>query len=120
MGFNWCFKYLFHVPSFPLNIRFSHASLKDLTTEKAQPPNIIHKWKSDFNLWDDHLRDVFLLPHSVVLKSYVKAFQYKVLNNILYTNKKLFKIGYRTDDVCTFCEAEPETLYHVLYLLERF
>jgi len=59
--------------------------------EKAQPPNIIHKWKSDFNLWDDHLRDVFLLPHSVVLKSYVKAFQYKVLNNILYTNKKLVR-----------------------------
>jgi len=55
------------------------------------------------------------LPHSVVLESYFKAFQYKVLNNILYTNKKLFKIGYRTDNVCTFCEAEPKTLYHILY-----
>ena len=27
-----------------------------LVTEKAQPPNIIHKWKSDFNLLDDKLR----------------------------------------------------------------
>ena len=35
--------------------------------------------------------------------------------NILYTKKKLFKIGYRTDDACTFCKAEPETLYHILY-----
>ena len=50
-----------------------------------------------------------------ILESYVKAFQYKVLHNILYTNKKLFKIGFRTDDVCTFCEAEQETLYHILY-----
>ena len=57
----------------------------------------------------DHLREFFLLPHSVAFESYVKAFQFKVLNNILYTNKKLFKIGYRSDDVCTFCEAEPET-----------
>ena len=81
-----------------------------LVTEKAQPPNIIHKWKSDFNLSDDHLREFFLLPYSVALESYVKAFQYKVLHNILYTNKKLFKIGFRTDNVCTFCEAKPETL----------
>ena len=27
-----------------------------LVTEKAQPPNITHKWKSDFNLSDDNLR----------------------------------------------------------------
>ena len=37
-----------------------------------------------------------------------------MLHNILYTNKKLFKIGFRTDDVYTFCEAEPKTLYHIL------
>ena len=63
----------------------------------------------------DNLREFFLLPHSVALESYVKAFQYKVLHNILYRNKKLFKIGFRRDDFCTFCEAEPETLYHILY-----
>ena len=28
--------------------------------------------------------------------------------------KRLFEIGYQTDDVCTFCEAEPETLCHIL------
>ena len=27
-----------------------------LVREKAQAPNIINKWKSDFNLLDDHLR----------------------------------------------------------------
>lgn len=47
----------------------------------------------------------------------VKAFQYKILNNILYTNTKLCKIGFRADDLCTFCEAERETLYHLLYQL---
>ena len=83
--------------------------------EKVQPPNITHKWKSDFNPSDDNLRELFLLPHSVVLKSYAKAFQYKVLHNILCANKKLFKIGFGTDDVCTFCEAETETFYHILY-----
>ena len=56
----------------------------------------------------------FLLPYSAAFESYVKAFQYKVLNNTLCTNKKLFKIGYRSDDVCTFCKAEQETLYLIL------
>ena len=83
--------------------------------KKSQPPNIVHKWERDFNTSYDLLRESFILPHSVALESYVKAFQYKILNNILYTNTKLCKIGFRADDLCTFCEAERETLYHLLY-----
>ena len=37
---------------------------------------------------------MFNLPHQVALEPYVKGFQYKVLNFILYTNTKLHKIGY--------------------------
>ena len=45
----------------------------------------------------------FALPHKVAHEPYVKAFQYKVLNLILYTNKKLFKIGHSEQhDKCTF------------------
>jgi len=47
---------------------------------------------------------------------YVKAFQYKILNSILYTNKKLLKIGYSEHDKCTFCDNESETL-DLLFLL---
>ena len=58
---------------------------------------------------------MFNLPHQVALELYVKGFQYKVLNFILYTNSKLHKIGYSTDDKCTFCKLERETLYHLLF-----
>ena len=34
-------------------------------------------------------RDVVLLPHKVSFEPYMKAFQYKVLNSILFTNTKL-------------------------------
>ena len=83
--------------------------------KKSRPPNIVHKWKGDFNISDDLLKESFILPHAVALESYVKAFQYKILNNILYTNAKLCKIGFRVDELCTFCETERETLYHLLY-----
>jgi len=51
----------------------------------------------------------------VCFEAYVKAFQYKVLNFILYTNSKLHKIGSITDDKCSFCKSEPETLLHLLF-----
>ena len=59
------------------------------------------------------------LPHSIVVESYVKAFQYKVINSILYTNTKLYKIGFRTNDLCTFCDNQPESLTHLFYHCSR-
>ena len=32
-----------------------------------------------------------------------------------YTNTQICKIGFRVDELCTFCETERETLYHLLY-----
>lgn len=58
---------------------------------------------------------MFLLLHMACSEAYVKAFQYKVLNSILYTNIKLHKIGYITDDKCSFCNSEPETLLHLFW-----
>ena len=86
-----------------------------LVRKKAQFPNITNKLQSDFSLSTDQLSQFFILPHSVALESYVKAFQYKVLNSILYTNTKLCKIRFKTDDLCSFCKAQPETSHHLLF-----
>ena len=83
--------------------------------EKAQLPFIAYKLQSDFNLTIDQLREIFLLPHSVTLESYVKAFQYKVLNSILYTNTILYKMGFRTNDLCSFCKSQSESLNHLFF-----
>ena len=86
-----------------------------LVSKKLNFPNIIHKLKSDFNFTTQQLKEIFSLPHLVALESYVKAFQYKVINSILYTNSKLCKIGFRINSACTFCNDEPENLYHFFY-----
>ena len=64
----------------------------------------------------DQLKQVFILPHSVAFEPYVKAFQYKILNSILFTNVKLHKICFKEIDRCSFCEIVPETLHHLLFL----
>ena len=68
-----------------------------LISKKAKFSNNSLVLKRDFSLNEDQLRKVFLLPHMVCSEAYVKAFQYKVLNSILYTNTKLHKIGYSLD-----------------------
>ena len=90
-----------------------------LIREKAKPPNIIQKLQSNFHFNSDNLKQIFKLPHSIVVESYVKAFQYKVINSILYTNTKLYKIGFRTNDLCTFCDNQPESLTHLFYYCSR-
>ena len=64
---------------------------------KVQCPNNSENQKREFKLTYVQLEHVFSLHHVASIESYVKAFQYKVLNNILCTNTKLCKIGYTTD-----------------------
>ena len=60
-----------------------------LIGKKAQLPSAASKLQREFNFSLDQLRQLFLLPHKVTLEPYVRAFQFKVLNFILYTNKKI-------------------------------
>ena len=45
--------------------------------------------------------------------------RYKVINSILYTNTKLYKIGFRTNDLCTFCDNQSESLTRLFYHCSR-
>ena len=82
---------------------------------KAELPNNAKELTQSLNLTEEELKLASALPHKIVYQPYVKAFQYKILNSILYTNKKLFKIGNSEHDKCTVCDNEPETLEHLLF-----
>ena len=86
-----------------------------LVSTKAQLPNHAANLKRDFNFSENQLIQVYSLPHTVTFEPYLRAFQYKVSNAILYTNAKLFKIGFSEDDKCTFCKQEVETPYHLMF-----
>ena len=86
-----------------------------MISKKAQVPNNVQKLKRYFNSTEEDLKLAFTLPHIITYEPYVKAFQYKILNWILYTNTKLFKIGYSEHDKCSFCSNESETLHHLFF-----
>ena len=52
--------------------------------------------------------------HSSVI-SVSKRFQFKLLNNVLYLNKMLFKFGKSESPLFSFCNIKDETPYHLFY-----
>ena len=67
------------------------------------------KLKNDFDLDDTTVSKVFLSLLSVSSENFIRSFQLKLLDDIVFTNKRLAKIGYVPHDTCTFCKEETET-----------
>ena len=61
----------------------------------------IKLFKTDSFDWEQ----IYLLPRLVTLDSYSRSLQYKILNNILYLNKKLFTFWKSTSPICPFCKV---------------
>ena len=84
-----------------------------LISTKAKFPNNVQVLKRDFNLSEEQLKKCLSCLTQCALN--LRAFQYKVLNSILFTYTKLFKIGFITEDKCSFCKSESETLSHLFF-----
>ena len=65
------------------------------------------------------VQKAFILANRNASESFLKSFQYKILNYITFTNSRLAKIGYIPCDLCTFCNASPETRDHLFYLCKH-
>ena len=50
-----------------------------------------------------------------MLDTKLREFQYKILNMIISTNKKLHQFKLADSPLCAFCNAEEESLEHLLY-----
>ena len=74
------------------------------------------KVKADFNLEDDDLKEVFRLSKTAARETFINSFQYKILNNIIYTNSRLAKIRYVQSNSCTFCGVCRETRDNLFFL----
>ena len=55
----------------------------------------------------------YVLPRLCTIDSYLRMFQYKILNNILFLNNRLFKMGKVDSSLCSFCKVTSETITHI-------
>ena len=55
---------------------------------------------------------IYMIPQKVTIESSLRIFQYKILNNILFLNNRLFKFGQVQLPLCLLCKYENKTTKH--------
>ena len=76
----------------------------------------IELFKTDSFEW----KQIYFLPRLVTLDSYSCSFQYKILNNVLHLNKKLFTFRKSTSSLCSFHNLSDKTVLHLFYVCDIF
>ena len=56
---------------------------------------------------------IYLLPRKTAINTKHRSFQYKILNNVLYPNKLLFKFGKVQSPLRSFWKSAEETIIHL-------
>ena len=51
------------------------------------------------------------MSRRVTIDTNLRIFQYKILNNVLYLNEKLFKFKIVSSPLCSFCNSENEITF---------
>ena len=56
---------------------------------------------------------IYTLPRITTIESSLRTFQYKILNNILYLNERLFKFNMVESPLCSLCNQASESVLHL-------
>ena len=66
-----------------------------------------------FTITHSDWSSIYLLPRKITVDSYSRMFQYKILNNILFLNSKLFHSNLVDSPLCSLCLIDNETVEHL-------
>ena len=83
-----------------------------LIAEIIALPSSQQYYKILFRDADLDWKNMYILPRIVSLEIKVSNFQYKLINNILYLRKMLFKFGKIGSSLCCFSKTTDETPIH--------
>ena len=110
--------FIFYIDSKKYDLKYykGKSIYSALIQEETETSRGFKKLVSDFNIDSETVQKAFVLTNRNASESFVKSFQYKILNDITFTNSRLAKIGYIPCDLCTFCKMSPETRDHLFHL----
>ena len=99
----------------------SHDILKmksrEITSLLVQNKQVKSKIQMDlinsYDLSENELTELYLLPRRLLKNNKIKELQYKIINRYLPTNYLLFKMKKVSSYSCTFCQFAKETIKHV-------
>ena len=85
-----------------------------LISGKVKEPSSFKKLAADCDI-STSVQDVYKILYTVASETCVWSFQYKILNRILFTNAKLFKIGLKESEKWSSCNTHKEDLFHLFF-----
>ena len=71
--------------------------------------------EKNFDDYDFKWKLIYRISRVATLETKIRIFQHKLLNNVLYLNKKLFQFGIISQPKCSFCELYDERPHHIFY-----
>ena len=92
----------------------SRSAYLKLIEPLIKPPTSQKALEKSLELNNVDWKKVFMLPRLVTIESSLRSFQYKLLNNILYLNDRLFKFNIVDSPLCSLCKLENESVLHIL------
>ena len=98
-----------------LNKLISKEIYNYLITEKFDKPTSQKYFENLFNDQNLKWELIYTLPRKITKDSYTRNFQYKILNNILYLNKKLYLFGKVETPLCSYCMLYDESIIHLFW-----
>ena len=87
--------------------KLSSTEIYAILISKVQNKHFRFYFENLFN--DNDWVTMFMLPCLATCNSYMRSFQYKLLNKILFLNKKLHIYGIKSSPICSFCNLCDET-----------
>ena len=100
---------------FDLSSVSSKTLYREFRSRKVIPSTAQAKFKEEYSSLSVDWKEIYSLAFNVTLDTNLRAFQYKVLNRIIFTNDKLFKFKHVDSPSCTFCKTNEESLEHLLF-----
>ena len=82
---------------------------------KYDKPTYQSYHEKNFDDYDFNWELIYRTPSIATLKTKIRNFQYKLLNNVLYLNKKLYQFGKISQSKCSFSGLYDETPHHIFH-----
>ena len=60
-------------------------------------------------------KKIYLTAHKVAANRHLRCFNFKIINNVLYLNKKLFLFGQTQSPLCSFCHTKSQATLLVFH-----
>ena len=67
-------------------------------------------------------KTIYLLPCIATVDTTIRVFQYKLLNDVLFLNKVLYRFGISQNSLCFFCSLEEklQCMYSTVAIMRKF